>query len=60
VTTPAGTFDVLGLTIRSDAVGGVDQEWFVRAAAPHYLVRAVIRSDDMVETVELTDAGGLR
>ena len=60
VTTPAGAFEVLRLTIVSDPAGGIDEEWLVLGSAPHYLVRAVVRIDGLTRTTELIDAGGLR
>ncbi|MDZ7781204.1 MAG: DUF3108 domain-containing protein [Gemmatimonadota bacterium] len=60
VTTGAGTFDTWRLTLAWDASEGAREEWFVRADAPHYLVRAVVRTADLVRTIELTDAGGDR
>lgn len=60
VTTDAGTFDTWRLTLASDASEDPREEWFVRAGAPHYLVRAVVRTPDLVRTIELTDAGGDR
>jgi hypothetical protein len=60
VTTPAGTFEVLRLTIVSDPAGRVEEEWLVLASAPHYLVRAIVRIEGLTRTTELIDAGGLR
>lgn len=60
VRTPAGAFDVWRLTIAALAGTRARQEWLVRREAPHYVVRAITRFEDLVRTVELTDVEGLR
>lgn len=60
VTTPAGSFDVWRITLSSAASPERVEEWLVRRSAPHYLVRAELRLDDVVRITELVDAGGLR
>jgi hypothetical protein len=60
VTTDAGTFDAWRLTFTSDADAERVETWLVRRAAPHYLVRAELRTGDLVRITELTGAEGLR
>lgn len=64
VTTDAGTFDTWRLILTSDGSegdpDGAREEWLVLVEAPHHLVRAVVRTDGLVRTLELTDAGGHR
>lgn len=59
VTTAAGSFDTWRLAVSSSSTPDREEVWFVRRAAPHYLVRAEARFDDLVQITELTDAGGL-
>ncbi len=59
VTTPAGSFDTWRLNLSSSSTPDRKEVWFVRRAAPHYLVRSETRLEDLVRITELADAGGL-